>query len=160
MSESESSWYTERGELEVHPTIAIPDDHCNHLNCILWDMRQRANLRKTYQPRPKPEYQAPVIKVSENHPKPCVIGKRPRYSLLIMRGIYQLHRRGLSDALIADHLGMPLEDVARIMEHKTGTSDKEWRRVQAEKDCPQVDDIVFSLAKEAEYVYGKSPKAA
>lgn len=71
-----------------------------------------------------------------------------------------MNRRGLSDALIADHLGMPVEDVARIMEHKTGTADKEWRRVQAEKGCPQVDDIVHSLAKEAEYVYGKSPKAA
>jgi len=62
MNESDSGWYQERGDLEVNSTIAVPDDHCNHLNCILWGMRQRANLREKYQPRPKPEYQGAVAR--------------------------------------------------------------------------------------------------
>lgn len=154
MSESENSWYTERGEMEVQSTIAIPDDHCNHLNCILWDMRQRADLRKKFTPRPKPEYHPQSFTGCKSAPKQMNIGVRKSYCLHIVRGIYQLHRLGQSDHKIGKSLGIPEEEIYKIIHQRNSTAEREWRRVNSEPSIPKPLEILRSIEKEVRYVYG------
>lgn len=155
---SEDSFYVERGETEVGTLATTPDDKCNHLNCILHDMRARANLRKPYTPRPRPQYTGAPGDALRDYPKTCDIGKRRKYSHTIMRGIYQLARNGVSTQDIAALIGMPLNDVDRIMQHKSEIGAREYRNVQRQENPPSTPEIIRRLSKEAANVYAANRK--
>lgn len=158
MNESEDN-FTERGEGEIGTRAILPDDNCNHLACILWDMRSRANLRKPFTPRPKPQYTGNGQQNKEIYPKDCAIGKRSKYPSSVMLGIFQLHRNGVSQAFIASLLGMPAEDVKKIMSCKTQTANREFMRCRQQASNPTTEEIVRRLAMESQYVYGNPKKA-
>lgn len=153
MNESEN-FDEDQGEMDIRSTLIIPDDNCDHLKCILWDMRQRSDLRKAFNPRPKPQYHQPVWAGCKSVPKPMAIGVRNRYSIMIVRGIFQLHMLGQSDLKIAKSLGMPEEEINRIIHQRNSTTEREWRRVQTESSLPTAGAILSVIAKEARYVYG------
>ncbi len=150
--------YLSREEGEIGSRATAPDDRCNHLACILWDMRSRANLRKPFTPRPKPEYIGGPVLANQTNPKDCNIGKRRKYSHTIMRGIFQLQRNGISPNVIANMIGMPLADVKKIMEKKTDTSTREFMRVCQQAYNPSTGEIIRRLAVEADHVYGANGK--
>ena len=149
-----------RGELDIGTALIVPDDSCNHLNCILWDMRQRADLRKKFTPRPKPQYQPQSFDGCKSAPKPMNIGVRNRYSLLVVRGIFQLHMLGQSDQKIGKSLGIPEEMIDKIIHQRNSTTEREWRRVHAESSIPKPLEILRSIEKEVRYVYGNDAAGA
>lgn len=157
MSEHES-WEADRGDTEVNTLAIVPDDKCNHLKCILWDMRARANLRKPFAPRPRPEYTGTAEEAMQTIPKECVIGKRRKYSHTIMRGIFQLHMHGIEVESMADMIGMPLSDIKKVMKKDTETSGREWRRVIQASYLPPVTEIIRRLAVEGNHVFGSNQK--
>lgn len=151
---NEDDYDVARGELDIGTALIIPDDNCNHLNCILWDMRQRADLRKKFTPRPKPEYQPQSFTGCKSAPKQMNIGVRSSYRLHIVRGIYQLHRMGQSDQKIGKSLGIPEEEIHKIIHQRNSTTEREWRRVNSESSIPKPLEILRSIEKEVRYVYG------
>lgn len=155
---SEDSFYVERGETEVGTLATTPDDKCNHLNCILHDMRARANLRKPYTTRPRPQYTGAPGDALRDYPKTCDIGKLRKYSHTIMRGIYQLARNGVIIQDIAALTGIPLNDVHRIMEHKTEIAGREFNKVRLQPTNPSTGEIIRRLSKEAANVYAANRK--
>lgn len=150
--------YLSREENEIGTKAIMPDDKRDYLGCILWDMRSRANLRKPFTPRPKPQYINASGVAIQTTPKECVIGKRRKYSYTIMRGIFQLQRNGISTNLIAQMIGMPLNDVKKIMAKKTETSKREFALVCEQETNPSTKEIIRRLAVEAENVYGANAK--
>lgn len=157
MSEQDT-WESERGDTEVNTLAIVPDDKCNHLKCILWDMRARANIRKPFAPRPKPEYTGTPGEATRSSPKECVIGKRRKYSHTIMRGIFQLHMHGIDVEAMEPMIGMPLGDIKKVMKKDTETSGREWRRVIQASYLPPVSEIIGRLASESNYVFGSNQK--
>lgn len=157
MSEHES-WEADRGDTEVNTLAIVPDDKCNHLKCILWDMRARANLRKPFAPRPRPEYMGTAEEAMQTIPKECVIGKRRKYSHTIMRGIFQLHMHGIEVEAMAALIGMPQRDIEKIMKHDTQTSSREWMRAHQASYLPPVTEIIRRLAVEGNHVFGSNQK--
>lgn len=157
MSEHES-WEADRGDTEVNTLAIVPDDKCNHLKCILWDMRARANLRKPFSPRPRPEYTGTAEEAIQSSPKECVIGKRRKYSHTIMRGIFQLHMHGIEVEAMAALIGMPQRDIEKIMKHDTQTSSREWMRAHQASYLPPVTEIIRRLAVEGNHVFGSNQK--
>lgn len=155
---SDDSFYVERGETEVGTLAITTDDKCNHLNCILHDMRSRANLRKPYTPRPRPQYTGSPGDALRDYPKTCDIGKRRKYSHTIMRGIYQLSRNGLVITDIAALTGIPLNDVDRIMQRKTEIASREFNKVRLQPTNPSTAEIIRRLSKEAANVYAANRK--
>lgn len=151
-------FYIERGEMEAGSLAAVHDDKCNHLNGILWDMRARANIRKPFTPRPKPEYTASATEALRDCPKKCDIGTRRMYSHTIMRGIFQLKRSGVTPEQTADLIGMPLEHIQRILKHKTETSHREWMRVNQQPTVPSIPEIIRRLATESNHAYAANKK--
>lgn len=151
---NEENYNVDRGEMDIGSALIVPDDNCDHLKCILWDMRQRADLRKKFTPRPKPTYQHDCGAVSKSGPKPLNIGVKARYSLLIVRGIFQLHMIGQSDLKISQQLGIPEEVIHKIIHARNSTTEREWRRVHAEVHTPKPLEVIKSIAQEARYAYG------
>ena len=82
------------------------------------------------------------------------IGVRSSYRLHIVRGIYQLHRMGQSDQKIGKSLGIPEEEIHKIIHQRNSTTEREWRRVNSESSTPKPMDILRSIEKEVRYVYG------
>lgn len=158
MNENDEDISTERGEGEIGTRAIFPDDKCNYLGCILWDMRSRANIRRQYTPRPKPEYTGGGQQHKEIYPKDCVVGKRYKYPAVVMMAIFQLHRNGVPAQKIATLIGMPLPDVQKIMKRKTETSSREFMRVCQQPSNPPTDEIVRRLALEVQHVYGNAKK--
>ena len=150
--------YISREEGEIGTRAIFHDDKRDYLGCILWDMRSRANLRKPFTARPKPQYTGSTNEASQSIPKECNIGKRRKYSHTIMRGIFQLQRNGISTNLIAQMIGMPLNDVKKIMSKKTETSSREFMLVCQQVTNPSTQEIIRRLAVEAENVYGANAK--
>lgn len=157
MSEHDT-FESDRGDTEVNTLAIVPDDKCNHLKCILWDMRARANLRKPFAPRPRPEYTGTPEEAIQSSPKECVIGKRRKYSHTIMRGIFQLHMHGIDVEPMAEMIGMPLSDIKKVMKKDTETSGREWRRVIQAPYLPPVTEIIRRLAQEGNHVFGSNQK--
>ena len=157
MSEHES-WEADRGDTEVNTLAIVPDDKCNHLKCILWDMRARANIRKPFAPRPRPEYTGTAEEAKQTIPKECVIGKRRKYSHTIMRGIFQLHMHGIEVEAMAALIGMPQRDIEKIMKHDTQTSSREWMRAHQASYLPPATEIIRRLAVEGNHVFGSNQK--
>lgn len=101
------------------------DDFCNHLRPILYDMRTRSSIRngEPYTPRPKPVYVGGAF----NLKKAPRIGARRNYSQSITLCIYQLHRRGINENVIAKDTGIPVGDIRKLLAHKTQMQRKQWQ---------------------------------
>jgi len=150
--------FIERSDGEIGTVAIFPDDKCNYLGCILWDMRSRANLRKPFTPRPKPQYTGSPGEATQTIPKTCIIGKRRHYSNTIMQGIFQLHRNGVSPKAISNMIGVPYPDVIKVMSKKTETSSREFMRVCQQAVNPSTSEIIRRLAQEAQHDYGSNSK--
>ncbi|QKJ87449.1 hypothetical protein PMPD1_2507 [Paramixta manurensis] len=127
---------------------AKDDDGCDHTQRIIWMMHQRANIRRgiPWTPCPLPIKIDPFKEISQ--PTTLTIGVRRTYSRNVAQGIYQLYRRGCNENNIASMLGIPLDKIRVIMEHKTQTQRRAWQLVQQASHLPTQQEIISRLSKE------------
>ncbi|MEE3649502.1 MULTISPECIES: hypothetical protein [unclassified Brenneria] len=137
-------------EEELHPVAVLfkaEDDHCDWTHVIIHRMRVRSAIHtgKPYKPEPKPIYVGNRFPaVSPVAPR---IGARRCYSANIMLSVYQLHRRGINENVIAKDTSIPVGDIRKLLTHKTQTQRKQWQLAQ-QLPLPSKAVILARLAKE------------
>ncbi|SLM63536.1 hypothetical protein DAQ1742_02663 [Dickeya aquatica] len=75
------------------------------------------------------------------------IGARRYYSSTIMLAVYQLHRLGINENMIAKDTGIPVGDVRKLLAQKTQTQRKQWQRAH-QLPLPSKSVILGRLGKE------------
>ncbi|WP_261375741.1 hypothetical protein [Yersinia frederiksenii] len=125
------------------------DDRGNYTACILWLMRCRAEIRSgnPYQPMPKPIYPGDNLWGGMPRVNTVNIGIRKRYSLEVLLAIYQFHRAGHNENLIASDTGIPVMTIRKMLEHKTQTQRKAWQLAH-QLHIPSKRDIISRLVRE------------
>ncbi|WP_246859052.1 hypothetical protein [Dickeya oryzae] len=135
-------------ELNLGVLYKPEDDRCNWLNVIIHRMRARSSIRlgEPYKPEPKPIYTGDTF---TRMPSPMPrIGARRYYSSTIMLAVYQLHRRGINENLIAKDTSIPVGDIRKLLDHKTQTQRKQWQLAH-QLPLPSKAVILGRLGKEA-----------
>ncbi|MFJ5371269.1 MULTISPECIES: hypothetical protein [Pectobacterium] len=123
------------------------DDKCNWLPVIIYRMRTRSSIRvgEPYKPEPKPIYTG--YGPQKQQPVAPRIGARRNYSSSIMLGIYQLHRRGINENVIAKDTSIPVGDIRKLLAHNTQVQRKQWQLAQ-QLPLPSKAVILHRLGKE------------
>ncbi|ENM3688815.1 hypothetical protein AB7K22_002391 [Yersinia enterocolitica] len=105
------------------------DDRGDYTARIIWLMRCRAEIRSgnPYRPMPKPIYSGNEQWRGLSQVNTVDIGIRKRYSLEVLLAIYQFHRAGHNETLIASDTGIPVTTIRKILEHKTQSQRKAWQ---------------------------------
>lgn len=152
MNENEDYDMPDRGESEALSKYTGIDDGCNHLPSLIWQMRSRANLRLPYQPKPKPVYCVVEDVALQTDPKKYYIGKRTQYSRNVFICIYQLNRRGMNEKVMSENLGIPLQDIRRILQHETNVQSQAWRYIHQQPitEIPGIPEILRRIQREDE----------
>ncbi|CNI17403.1 hypothetical protein [Yersinia intermedia] len=75
------------------------------------------------------------------------IGIRKRYSLEVLLAIYQFHRAGHNENLIASSTGIPVTTIRKMLEHKTQNQRKAWQ-LAYQLRIPSKRDIINRLIRE------------
>lgn len=134
-------------ELQLGVLFKPEDDHCNWLPVILHRMRARSSIRTgiPYGPEPKPIYVGNALpRQMTSAPR---IGARRCYSSTIMLAVYQLHRRGINENLIAKDTSIPVGDIRKLLAHNTQTQRKQWQLAQ-QLPLPAKGEILARLGQE------------
>ncbi|MCB5296847.1 hypothetical protein [Yersinia intermedia] len=112
------------------------DDRGDYTTRIIWLMRCRAEIRSgnPYRPMPKLIYPGNEQWRGLSQVNTVDIGIRKCYSLEVLLAIYQFHRAGHNENLIASSTG-----IRKMLEHKTQGQRKAWQlahqlRVPAKRD--------------------------
>ncbi|CQH06565.1 TPA: hypothetical protein PXO57_004191 [Yersinia enterocolitica] len=105
------------------------DDRGDYTARIIWLMRCRAEIRSgnPYRPMPKPIYSGNEQWRGLSQVNTVDIGIRKRYSLEVLLAIYQFHRAGHNENLIASDTGIPVTTIRKMLEHKTQSQRKAWQ---------------------------------
>lgn len=105
------------------------DDRGDYTARIIWLMRCRAEIRSgnPYRPMPKPIYPGNEQWRGLSQVNTVDIGIRKRYSLEVLLAIYQFHRAGHNENLIASDTGIPVTTIRKMLEHKTQSQRKAWQ---------------------------------
>lgn len=141
---------SDRPEGEILSTVILEDDGCDYLPSIIWEMRSRASLKHPYKPKPKPVYCGADEEAIRRSPKKCHVGKRRSYSRAITLLIYQLHRQHVNEAAMSEKIGVPVEDIRRILAHKTDMQKQLWVFINQQPfhAIPRIPEIMRRLEKE------------
>lgn len=134
-------------ELQLGVLYKPVDDHCDWLQVLIYRMRVRASIREKTPYRPEPK---PIHIGGRCHSKPQEaphIGARRYYSAPIMLSVYQLHRRGINENLIAKDTSIPIGDIRKLLLHKTQVQRKQWQLAQ-QLPLPSKAVILGRLTKE------------
>ncbi|WP_235895629.1 hypothetical protein [Yersinia alsatica] len=125
------------------------DDRGNYTACIIWLMRCRAEIRSgnLYRPMPKPIYPGNEHWRGIPQADTVNIGIRKRYSLEVLLAIYQFHRAGHNENVIASDTGIPVMTIRKMLEHKTQTQRKAWQ-LAYQLHIPSKRDIISRLVRE------------
>lgn len=125
------------------------DDRGNYTACIIWLMRCRAEIRSgnPYRPMPKPIYPGDDRWDDMPRANTVDIGIRKRHSLEVLLAIYQFHRAGHNENLIASDTGIPAATIRKMLEHKTQTQRKAWQLAHQLR-IPAKRDIISRLLRE------------
>ncbi|MFM1393423.1 hypothetical protein WFR23_00510 [Yersinia enterocolitica] len=125
------------------------DDRGDYTARIIWLMRCRAEIRSgnPYQPIPKPIYPNDERWRGLSQADTVDIGIRKRYSLEVLLAIYQFHRAGHNEILIASSTGIPVTTIRKMLEHKTQNQRKAWQLAHQLR-IPSKRDIINRLIRE------------
>ncbi|HHH1924170.1 TPA: hypothetical protein ACPZT9_000365 [Yersinia enterocolitica] len=125
------------------------DDRGDYTARIIWLMRCRAEIRSgnPYQPIPKPIYPNDERWPGLSQVNTVDIGIRKRYSLEVLLAIYQFHRAGHNENLIASSTGIPVTTIRKMLEHKTQNQRKAWQLAHQLR-IPSQKDIINRLIRE------------
>ncbi|HEN3615033.1 TPA: hypothetical protein U5E22_004037 [Yersinia enterocolitica] len=125
------------------------DDRGDYTACIIWLMRSRAEIRSgnPYRPMPKPIYAGDERWRGLSQVSTVDIGIRKRYSLEVLLAIYQFHRAGHNENLIASDTGIPVTTIRKMLEHKTQSQRKAWQLAHQLR-IPSKRDIINRLIRE------------
>ena len=112
-------------------------------------MRCRAEIRSgnPYRPIPKPIYPNDERWRGLSQADTVDIGIRKRYSLKVLLAIYQFHRAGHNENLIASSTGIPVTTIRKMLEHKTQNQRKAWQ-LAYQLRIPSKRDIINRLIRE------------
>ncbi|CNL74583.1 hypothetical protein [Yersinia aleksiciae] len=125
------------------------DDRGDYTARIIWLMRCRAEIRSgnPYRPIPKPIYPNDERWRGLSQADTVDIGIRKRYSLEVLLAIYQFHRAGHNENLIASSTGIPVTTIRKMLEHKTQNQRKAWQ-LAYQLRIPSKRDIINRLIRE------------
>ncbi len=125
------------------------DDLCDWTAVIIYRMRKIAAIhgKEPFRAEPKPIYTGTGAAPSADDGK-IIIGARKYYSGAVMLSVYQFHRHGMNENTIADDIGIPVNDVRKIMLHKTQTQRRMWQMAQQQSYLPPREEILRRLARE------------
>ncbi|MCW6608431.1 hypothetical protein [Yersinia ruckeri] len=125
------------------------DDRGDYTARIIWLMRSRAEIRSgnPYRPMPKPIYPSDDQWDAIPQVNTVDIGIRKRYSLEVLLAIYQFHRAGHNENLIASDTGIPAATIRKMLEHNTQAQRKAWQLAHQLR-IPAKRDIISRLLRE------------
>ncbi|EKN6225235.1 TPA: hypothetical protein U5E10_001655 [Yersinia enterocolitica] len=125
------------------------DDRGDYTARIIWLMRCRAEIRSgnPYRPIPKPIYPNDERWRGLSQADTVDIGIRKRYSLEVLLAIYQFHRAGHNENVIASYTGIPVTTIRKMLEHKTQNQRKAWQLAHQLR-IPSKRDIINRLIRE------------
>ncbi|WP_249192908.1 hypothetical protein [Yersinia sp. Marseille-Q3913] len=125
------------------------DDWGDYTACIIWLMHCRSEIRSgnPYQPMPKPIYPEGEQWRGLSQGNTVNIGIRKRYSLDVLLAIYQFHRAGHNENLIASDTAIPVATIRKMLKHKTQNQRKAWQLAHQLR-IPSRRDIINRLRRE------------